>query len=157
MLPNPDGELANDELVRGEVVRAIRDLRPETVVACDPTAWFFEDVYYNHADHRTAGAITLDAVFPGAGNPHFFAEHIAGGLEAWQVHDVWIAWTQGPNHREDVTGFMERKIAALREHRSQVEGGMLGYFEDWLQRDAEEEGRRIGAKHAESFRVLKLE
>ena len=52
---------------------------------------------------------------------------------------------------------MERKIAALKEHASQVEGGMLGYFEEWMTRESEEEGRRIGAKHAEAFRVLRLE
>src|SRR5581483_9734840 len=74
-----DGELENTAEVRGQVVRAIRELRPQTVLSCDPTAWFFENRYYNHSDHRTAGVIALDSVFPGAGNPHFFAEHLHEG------------------------------------------------------------------------------
>ncbi|MFB3737829.1 MAG: PIG-L deacetylase family protein [Candidatus Velamenicoccus archaeovorus] len=156
VLSTPDGELANTPEVREEVVRAIRSIRPATVLSCDPTAWFFENRYYNHADHRTAGAIALDAVFPGAGNPHYFAEHLAEGLTAHPVTDVWLGWTLEPSHHEDVTGFMDAKLRALREHRSQLEGGMLGFFEEWLPREAAEAGAAIGVEHAESFRVLDL-
>ena len=89
-----DGELENDHAVRAEVVRAVRTVRPSVVVSCDPTAWFFERTpegttsgaaFYNHVDHRTAGAIALDAVYPGAGNPHYFADQLHEGLEP---HDV---------------------------------------------------------------------
>jgi LmbE family N-acetylglucosaminyl deacetylase len=158
ILPNEDGELENTPLVRSEVVRAIREIRPETVFTADPTAVFFENRYYNHADHRTAGWIALDAVFPGAGNPHFFPEQLAGGLEAWPVHDVRLAWSHEPTHREDISGpWLERKIAALSEHKSQVEGNMLGFFEEWLEKDAAEEGKKAGVPYAEAFRVLDLE
>lgn len=157
VLGNPDGELENNLLVRSEVVRVIRELRPDTVFAPDPTAVFFGRNYYNHADHRVAGWIALDAIFPGAGNPHFFPEQIAGGLEAWQVHDVRLAWTNEPDHREDVTGWLERKIAALGKHRSQVDGNMLGFFDEWLEREAAEEGEKMGVTYAEAFRVLTLE
>jgi LmbE family N-acetylglucosaminyl deacetylase len=152
-----DGELENTAEVRGLVVRAIRELRPQTVLSCDPTAWFFEDRYYNHSDHRAAGAIALDSVFPGAGNPHFFSEHLAEGLEPHEVKDVWLAWTLEPNHHEDVTGHLGRKIEALSLHRSQLEGEGIRFFEEWLPREAEEAGAKVGVKHAESFRVLNLE
>ena len=150
-----DGELENNVETRAEVVRAIRELRPTTVVSCDPTAWFFENRYYNHSDHRTAGVIALDAVFPGAGNPHYFGEHIAEGLDVRQVNDVWLGWSLEPNHREDVTERMDRKLAALHEHKSQLE--MFGYFEDWVREDAERIGRVIGVRYGEAFRVLDLE
>ena len=74
-----DGELENSPVVRAEIVRAIRRIRPTIVVSCDPTAWFFGNRYFNHADHRTAGAAAMDAVFPGAGNPHFLSEQLAEG------------------------------------------------------------------------------
>lgn len=151
-----DGELENTAEVRGRVVSAIRELQPTTVVSCDPTAWFLDDRYVNHADHRTAGEIALDAVFPGAGNPHFFPEQVERGLEPHQVMDVWLAWTREPNHHEDVTGRLETKLAALAEHASQVAGDMLGYFEGWIPKEAEEAGSRIGVRHAESFRRLDL-
>ncbi|MFN2591003.1 MAG: PIG-L deacetylase family protein [Actinomycetota bacterium] len=152
-----DGELRNTLELQAEVARSIRRLQPATVVSCDPTAWFFGNRYYNHSDHRTAGAITLDAVFPGAGNPHFFSEHLSEGLAVWSVPEVRLAWTVEPNLYEDITGFLDRKLEALREHRSQVEGDMLGFFEDWLPVEAEENGRRIGAEHAEAFRQLQLD
>lgn len=154
VLPIHDGELRNTLDVQTEIARTIRQLRPTVVVTCDPTAWFFENRYYNHSDHRTAGAAALDAVFPGAGNPHFFAEQLAEGLEPWNVPQVWMGWTLEVNHRQDVTGFMDVKLKALAEHRSQVEGNMIGRFEEWLPREAEEEGKHIGVTHAEPFRVL---
>lgn len=157
VLPFPDGELENRPEVRAEVVRSIRRIHPATVVTSDPTAWFLGSSYINHADHRAAGAVAADAVFPGAGNPHFFPEQLSEGLSAWKVSQVWLAWTVETNHYEDITGFMDRKLAAVAEHRSQVEGGMLGFFEQWVPREAEENGRRIGVQHAEAFRVITLE
>ena len=103
-----------------------------------------------------AGAVTLDAVFPGAGNPHFFPEQLAEGLEPWSVPEVWMGWSGEPNHYNDISGFLDVKLKALFEHRSQVEGDMLGFFEQWLPLEAEESGKKIGVQHAEAFRVLTL-
>jgi LmbE family N-acetylglucosaminyl deacetylase len=152
-----DGELQNSASVRSEIARTVREVRPAIVLSCDPTAWFFGNRYFNHADHRTAGAAALDAVFPGAGNPHFFAEQLAEGLSPWKVPEVWLGWTTEPNHHQDITGFLEVKLAALAEHRSQVEGDMLGFFREWLPAEAEENGKKIGVQHAEAFRVLALD
>lgn len=150
-----DGELENTAATRAEVVRAIRELRPTAVVTCDPTAWFFEDRYYNHSDHRTAGVVALDAVFPGAGNPHFFSDHLAEGLEPHSVTDVWLGWTREPNHREDITGFLQVKIDALAAHASQLSEG-IAFFEEELDREAREAGEAIGVEQAEAFRRLDL-
>jgi LmbE family N-acetylglucosaminyl deacetylase len=157
VLDTHDGELDNTRGQQERVARAIRRIRPDIVIAPDPTAWFFDNTYYNHSDHRNAGAIALDAVFPGAGNPHFFRNLLDDeGLEPWNVPQVWLTWTQEPSHREDVSGWMEAKVEALGRHASQVQGGMLGFFEEWLVEEAAREGESIGAQHAESFRVLKL-
>jgi LmbE family N-acetylglucosaminyl deacetylase len=153
---NHDGELENTAGVRIEIARRVREVRPAVVVTCDPTAWFFEGSYFNHSDHRTAGAVTLDAVFPGAGNPHFFEELLAEGLEPWKVPEVWIGWTLEPNHREDISATMQRKIDALARHASQLAEG-IAFFEDFLQVEARREGERIGAEFAEPFRVMRLE
>jgi LmbE family N-acetylglucosaminyl deacetylase len=156
ILDTHDGELENRTEIRAHVVREIRRIRPSRVISNDPTAWFFDNRYYNHSDHRTAGIIALDAVFPGAGNPHYFAEHLAEGLEAWDVYDVWLGWTNEPNHHEDVTGFMKTKVDALAAHASQVAGEGIRFFEEWLPKEAADAGAKIGVEHAESFRVLDL-
>lgn len=150
-----DGELENTVAVREPVVRRIRELRAETVVALDPTAVFFENRYYNHSDHRMAGWVALDASFPGSGNPHFFAEHLSEGLDPQDVHEVWLSWTTEPNHHEDITGFLPRKVDALAKHESQLSEG-IRFFEEFLARDAVEAGAAVGVEHAEAFRVLDL-
>ncbi len=155
VLETSDGELENTTETREAVIRRIRVVRAETVVSCDPTAWFFRDRYYNHSDHRRAGEIALDAVFPGAGNPHYFAEHIAEGLDVREVHDVWLGWTNEPNHHEDVSGHFGTMMEALATHASQIEEG-IRFFEEMLEREAREAGARIGVDLAESFRVLDL-
>ena len=153
-----DGELENTAAIRDRVVRVIREVRPQTLVANDPTAWIFDgEGYVNHTDHRTAGAIALDSVFPGAGNPHFFARHLAEGLSAWSVRDVWLGWTLQPNRFEDITPTMPTKLSALAEHKSQVEDDLLGHFREWLPKEAAEAGARIGVEHAEAFRCISLD
>jgi LmbE family N-acetylglucosaminyl deacetylase len=150
-----DGELVNTEVVREAVVRRIREVRAETVVSVDPTAWFFENRYYNHSDHRTAGEIALDAAYPGSGNPHYFAEHLDEGLELREIHDIWLGWTNEANHIEDVSGYFDAKIAALAKHDSQLTEG-IRFFEEFLAKEAVELGEKIGASHAEDFRILDL-
>jgi LmbE family N-acetylglucosaminyl deacetylase len=150
-----DGELENTAQVRERVVRRIREVRAETVVSVDPTAVFFENRYYNHSDHRTAGWIALDASFPGSGNPHFFPEHLGDGLPTQDVHDVWLAWTNEPNHVEDVTGHHATALAALAAHGSQLAEG-IRFFEEMLGEEARAAGTKIGVEHGEEFRVLDL-
>ncbi|MDP9297480.1 MAG: PIG-L family deacetylase [Actinomycetota bacterium] len=150
-----DGELENTPAVREATVRRIREVKAETVLTCDPTAIFFENRYYNHSDHRTAGMIALDSVFPGAGNPHFFSEQLADGLDVREVHDVWLAWSNDPNHVEDVTHRFETKVAALARHASQLTEG-IRFFEDFMKKEAVEAGVKIGVARGEEFRILDL-
>ena len=157
VLGTHDGELENTPEIRADVVRAIRELRPDTVLTCDPTAWIFENRYFNHRDHRMAGEIALDATFPAAGNPHFYAEQLTRDLRPHDVTDVWLGWSNEAEHHEDVTGFLQTKLSALAQHASQVGGDGIRFFEEWLPREAEEAGAKIGKMHAESFRVLALD
>jgi LmbE family N-acetylglucosaminyl deacetylase len=155
VLSTHDGELENTTIVREAVTRRIREVRAETVISVDPTAVFFENRYYNHSDHRTAGWIALDSCFPGSGNPHFFSEHLGEGLETQDVHDVWLGWSNEPNRTEDVSGFFDTKIAALAKHDSQLTDG-IRFFDEFLRKEAAESGAKIGVEHGEEFRVLDL-
>jgi LmbE family N-acetylglucosaminyl deacetylase len=155
VLSTHDGELENTRILREAVTRRIREVRAETVVSCDPTAVFFENRYYNHSDHRTAGWIALDSCFPGSGNPHFFSEQLGEGLQTQDVFDVWLGWSNEPNRTEDVTGFFDVKIQALARHASQLTEGVR-FFDEFLRKDAVRAGETIGVEHAEEFRVLDL-
>jgi LmbE family N-acetylglucosaminyl deacetylase len=65
----PDGELVDSESFRQVLVEWVRRLRPDVVCGHDPTAMFFGQEYFNHRDHRIAGAALLDAVAPAAALP----------------------------------------------------------------------------------------
>lgn len=150
-----DGDLENTGAVREAVTRRIREVRAQTLLSVDPTALFFENRYYNHSDHRTAGIVALDSAFPGAGNPHFFSEHLGEGLQVQDVQDVWLGWTNEPSHTEDVSATFQVKIDALAEHASQLAEG-IAFFEEFLAEDAARAGAEIGVAHAEQFRILDL-
>jgi LmbE family N-acetylglucosaminyl deacetylase len=120
-LDQPDGYLTPDLSLRKQVVRVIRRTRPDLIVTCDPTNFFPSDRYLNHPDHRAAGQVVLDAVFPAAGSAMFFPELLTDeGLAPHKVRQVYVAMPQTPNTVVDVTTTVARKIAALREHRSQI-------------------------------------
>jgi LmbE family N-acetylglucosaminyl deacetylase len=155
VLSTHDGELQNTAQVREAVVRRIREVQAETVLSCDPTAVFFENRYYNHSDHRMAGWVALDSAFPGSGNPHFYSEHLGEGLGVQDVSDVWLGWSNEPNHTHDITGHFVTKVAALAKHASQLEEG-IAFFEEFMGEEAKRAGAKIGVEHAEEFRVLDL-
>ncbi len=150
-----DGDLENTPAVREAVTRRIREVRARTLLSVDPTAMFFENRYYNHSDHRTAGMVALDSAFPGAGNPHFFSEHLGEGLQVQDVQDVWLGWTNEPSHTEDVSETFRVKVDALAEHASQLAEG-IAFFEEFLAEDAVRAGKEIGVSYAEQFRILDL-
>ena len=96
----PDGELVSTLDLRKRVVAEIRRYRPDIVVGPDPSRFFFADSYINHADHRAAGLVTIDAVFPAARNRMYHPELLEAGLEPHTVTEVYLGGTEHPN-RDD--------------------------------------------------------
>jgi LmbE family N-acetylglucosaminyl deacetylase len=120
-LEHPDGYLVPDLGLRKEITRIIRLERPDILITCDPKTLYVGDNRINHPDHRAAGQVVLDAVFPAAGNPLFFPELLKEeGLQPHTPKEIWIAGTLEPNVRVDVTELWETKLQALFEHRSQI-------------------------------------
>ncbi len=147
----PDGELADSEDFRRTLVQRVRALRPEVVCGHDPTAIFFGRDYFNHRDHRVAGAALLDAVAPASALPHYFPD--AG--PAPRVSEVLLSGTLEPDEWVDVTDTIEIKAAAVECHRTQF-AGQSGWAGQAVRRRAAEEGRRVGVGYAEGFRRLTL-
>ncbi len=149
----PDGELFNSLAVRREIVREIRHFRPQIVVSSDPTTLFRFNIAINHPDHRTAGAATVDALFPAAGNRMYFPELLGEGLEPYSPRELWLSVTNEPNTWVMVDNTVECKIAALREHKSQIKEP------EALEKRIRERLRRQdieGEHYAESFRVIRF-
>jgi LmbE family N-acetylglucosaminyl deacetylase len=115
-----DGYLVPSLEIRKEVVRIIRKERPDILVTCDPMNLFPRPGAINHPDHRAAGQIVVDAIFPASGNSFYFPDLLETGLEPHSVKEVWLSVAAQPNVTIDVTEFWELKIQALHEHKSQI-------------------------------------
>jgi LmbE family N-acetylglucosaminyl deacetylase len=109
-----DGDVEPTRLAVATVAHEIRRLQPDVLFTHDP--W---KRYRLHPDHRNVGWIVLDAVVA-AREPHFRPE----GLAPHRPARVLLFEADEPDHLEDVTGFVDRKVAALLEHRSQYESTM---------------------------------
>lgn len=110
-----DGELDSGLATRGEVARVIRLLRPQVILGHDP--W---KRYRLHPDHRHAGLLACEGIVA-ARDPHFFKEH---RLPHHRPERLLLWEADEPNHAEDVTEFVDRKLAALEAHESQFESTM---------------------------------
>jgi LmbE family N-acetylglucosaminyl deacetylase len=115
-----DGCLVPSLETRKRITRIVREECPDILVSCDPTNFFPNEASINHPDHRAAGQIVVEAIFPATGNPLYFPELLLEGLEPHSVKEVWLSVTAQPNVVIDVTATWEDKIRALKCHRSQI-------------------------------------
>jgi len=148
-----DGSLEPTLALRRDITREIRRYRPDVVVCPDPTVHYYGDSYLNHPDHRAAGDAALDAVFPSASTRYIFPELLAEGLEPHKAQEVLIRGSLSPNLWVDISDTIELKIAALREHESQV-GRIQGWEERVRARARQSAGQDM--TYAESFRRIIL-
>lgn len=152
-LRHQDGILENTIDLRRELVREIRRFRPEVLITLDPTAFFVGENYINHPDHRAAGGAALDAVFPAAGMPALFKELEDEGLRAHETRKVYVNSWQDSNTLVDISETIDLKIAALKQHTSQLgDWDPTERVKGW----AAERAKGLDAAYVESFRVITL-
>jgi LmbE family N-acetylglucosaminyl deacetylase len=154
MLGYPDGELEDTRQLLGDVVRAIRTYRPHTVFVHDP----YRINGFQHRDHRKAGIATTDAVYPYARDHLHFPEHITReGLEPHKVRELWYWGMDEPNVIVDVTGSIDRQIAGLVRHESQMPGFNVAAGDTIgarVKRNAAEVAEGYGFQYGAVFRRL---
>jgi len=143
-----DGELTPDRRFLGDVVRHIRTVRPDAVFTHDPEAIIVRDSFVNHADHRVTGLTAVDAVYPAARDRLNFPEHVAAGFQPHKTAEIYIWGTEKANFDVDITDVIEKKVEALRAHRSQFSEDFIQMV---LERWRNEEGRYV-----ESFRRVQM-
>lgn len=114
----PDGFLQPSYEVVRDAVRKIREFRPDIVLTTDPHTLYSRGV--SHHDHRAAGIVVLDAVFPAARNHRYFPELLAEGLEPHVVREIWISRGQDPDLEVDISAVFDLRTEALLHHRTQI-------------------------------------
>jgi LmbE family N-acetylglucosaminyl deacetylase len=157
-MDHPDGYLEPGIDLRREVVRILRVHRPDILVTCDPQNLYPSATYgLNHPDHRYAGQAVLDAVFPAAGNPHYFPELLKDEqLEPWTPEEVWVSIPAAHNVTIslDVTDMWETKILALKEHKSQI--GDPEKLEERIRARRTPDSTEENPRYEEKFHLIKL-
>ena len=139
----PDGELVDDDELRGLIVRQVRLLRPELVITFDGYG-----LGMNHRDHRRIGRATYDAIFPAANDHLYHPEQQEEGLTPYRPAAILLARSDRVDYHVDIKPVLRKKVRALLAHSSQ----MSNRSEDdllrmWRQRarterpEGEEDGR----------------
>jgi LmbE family N-acetylglucosaminyl deacetylase len=149
-----DGLVEYGNALRHDLAAAVRRHRPEVLVSINYRDFWGPGSPMNHADHRVVGLALLDAARDAA-NRWLFTD--AG--EAWSgTRIAAFNGSTAPTHVVDVTGFLDRGIASLREHRLYLEGlGDGGTDPDaFLRGTAEQVGAQAGVAHAVAFEVVPL-
>jgi LmbE family N-acetylglucosaminyl deacetylase len=119
-LGHPDGRVEPTIELRRDISRVIRQVKPERVLTQSPERrWDF--IFASHPDHLAAGEAAVCAVYPDARNPFAHPELLSDeGLEPWTVNELWIMGGEQPNMAVETTATIDRKVAALMCHESQL-------------------------------------
>lgn len=147
-LDHKDGELEVTMAFRRELAQLLRQHKPDVVLTHDP--WRH---YQIHPDHRAAGFSTLDAI-AAARDRLYFVEQLANGLEPHRVKEAYLWAPESPNLWVDIADTFAKKIAALKQHHSQV--GAIPDLEERLLKWAKTAAEGRGMALAEAFRRLEL-
>lgn len=151
LLHHPDGSLEDDDEFRRELVRQIRQVQPDVVLCPEPyrknLAW--------HRDHRIAGQVALDAVFPCARDHlHFVELWRDEGLEPHKTPTMLFWGTENADTTIDITESMDSKIKAVAAHKSQMDGRSLKEIEDFVRERAQVSEGGSGKEYVEAFRKV---
>lgn len=146
-----DGTLEVNLDTRRKVCREVRRVRPDVILAPDPSRLWSGNRYINHWDHKAAGMLALTVIMPDAPTRPMFPELLEEGLEPYEVPHLWLSSNE-PDTYVDVTDTMEMKLASLREHVSQGAADA----EKWVRERARELGLQAGCEYAEAFKVFRF-
>lgn len=159
-LNHTDTELVADLTLKEEIVRVIREVRPNIVITMDPTFYFTTNLigwdtgFVNHTDHRAAALATMDACFPLSRDRLTFQNLEKEGLKPHKVEELLLVGLEKKDFIVDITNTFAKKIKALSLHKSQFDD-----FEDVKKRvttRAKMWGKARGYKFAENFIRIKL-
>jgi LmbE family N-acetylglucosaminyl deacetylase len=148
-----DGMLEVTLDTRRKVCAQVRRLRPDVLVAPDPSQLWVSQRYINHWDHKQAGILALAAVMPDAPSRPMFPELLDEGLQPFEVPNLWLS-SNDPDAYVDVSATMDKKLAALAEHRSQGAEAASPWVRERAETLAEQSGH--GYAYAEGFKTFRL-
>ncbi|PIX28855.1 MAG: PIG-L family deacetylase [Candidatus Brennerbacteria bacterium CG_4_8_14_3_um_filter_43_14] len=122
-----DGELEASVENIEKIVFHIRQFKPDIVITHNPKLMFVKysktSRWVNHRDHRNAGVIAWDAVYPYSRDRGFFPRHfIEPGLTPHIVNYILFseAYQDESQVYFDITDFAEKRRSALLQYKSSM-------------------------------------
>jgi LmbE family N-acetylglucosaminyl deacetylase len=145
-LRNNDGELEPTPALRSEIALYIRHFKPHAVFTHDP--WKH---YMFHPDHRAVGFAVIEGVV--SARDHLFMPGLGQiGIGVWRPESLFLWAAEQPDYIEDVSGFVDQKIAALHEHHTQLDANKE--WEGRVRQRMADLGTEHGFEAAESFKKM---
>jgi LmbE family N-acetylglucosaminyl deacetylase len=147
-LRNNDGELEPTPALRAEIALYIRHFKPQYVFTHDP--WKH---YMLHPDHRAVGFAVIEGIV--SARDHLFMPGLGQiGIGVWRPGALFLWSAEQPDHFEDVSGFVDQKIAALIEHHTQLDEHQE--WQDRVRQRMAELGQEHGFAAAEPFKKIEV-
>lgn len=146
-----DGSLEDTDDFRRDLVRQIRQFRPDVVICPEPyrknLAW--------HRDHRITGQVTLDAVFPCARDHLHFEELWRDeGLEPHKTGTVLFWGTETPNAHMGIDGTLGAKLKAVKAGAGRTSGRSDAEIDEFVRQQGREGAGDSGDEFGEAFRRI---
>jgi LmbE family N-acetylglucosaminyl deacetylase len=150
-----DGFLRPTFELRKRVCREIRRIRPQLIICPSPERYLVGDGYINHPDHRNAGLVALEAIFPAADNPMFYPDMADEGYLPHKISQLYVTGYDDPSVEINVSADVDTKIQAILAHKSQFE--QPAEMEKWLRErggDKQEDGTM---RYFERFKAMRFD
>lgn len=144
-----DGELEPSPALRAEMALYMRHFKPHVIFTHDP--W---RLYMLHPDHRVIGFAVVEGLV--SARDHLFMPGLSQiGLTVWRPEMLYLWSAEKPDHVEDIGSSVEKKIAALNEHRSQLDV-FKNDLAGWVRQRAHDQGQAAGYAAGEAFKQIAL-
>lgn len=150
-----DGFLRPTREIRERVTREIRRIKPQLIICQDPDRYLVGEGYINHPDHRNAGLIALEAIFPAADNPMFYPEMADEGYTPHKVSQLYVHGPADSNVRVEITEVIDQKIEAILCHKTQIsepESAPTRWRERWGTKQADG-----SLRYYETFKAMRFD
>lgn len=147
-----DGFLRSTRAIRKRVTREIRRIRPEIVICFHPDRYLVGSGYINHPDHRNAGLVALEAIFPAADNPMFYPDMADEGYLPHKISQLYIVGDDAPTIQVDITDAIDLKIQSILCHKTQIskpENALTEWKQRWGEKQEDE-----SVRYFERYRVM---
>jgi LmbE family N-acetylglucosaminyl deacetylase len=140
-----DCYLVNNDELRAKLAKIIKKVKPEIIFTFDPANRAYESINLNHRDHRAIGEAVFDAVFA-ARNRYMLPG------DSCAVRYFYFFGPDKPNHFENITGYIGKKIKLIEAHRSQWDD--RNTMERWVKEHLSNYTKKY--KYSERFRIVEI-